>query len=87
MAVYRQDRRRRLTLVLLIITSLVLITLDQQGTGVVSTLRSAAQDVVSPLQDVADRAISPASDFFDCLGRADELQAENERLRRQNAGL
>ena len=59
MAVYRQDRRRRITLVLLIITSLVLITLDQQGTGVVCTLRSGAQDVISPLQDVADSAISP----------------------------
>ena len=87
MAVYRQDRRRRLTLILLIVSSLVLITLDQQGTGVVSTLRSAAQDVVSPLQDVADTAISPVTDFFDSLGRADELQAENEQLRRRNAGL
>ena len=33
MAVYRQDRRRRLTLVLLVITSLALITLDEQGLG------------------------------------------------------
>ena len=87
MAVYRQDRRRRVTLVLLIIMSLVLITLDQQGTGVVATLRSTAQDVISPLQDAADSAISPVSDFFDSLGRADELQSENEQLRRQNAGL
>ena len=87
MAVYRHDRRRRITLVMLIITSLVLITLDQQGTGVVGSVRSAAQDVISPLQDVADDAISPVSDFFDSLGRGDELQAENERLRRQNAGL
>jgi rod shape-determining protein MreC len=87
MVVYRQDRRRRITLVMLIITSLVLITLDQQGTGVVATLRSAAQDVIAPLQDLADDAISPATDFFDSLGRADELQSENERLRRANAGL
>ena len=87
MAVYRQDRRRRITLVMLIITSLVLITLDQQGTGVVATLRSTAQDVISPLQDVADSAISPVTDFFDSLGRGNELEAENERLRRQNAGL
>jgi rod shape-determining protein MreC len=87
MAVYRHDRRRRITLVMLIITSLVLITLDQQGTGVVGSLRTAAQDVVAPLQDLADDAISPVSDFFDSLGRSDDLRAENERLRRQNAGL
>jgi rod shape-determining protein MreC len=87
MAVYRQDRRRRITLVMLIITSLVLITLDQQGTGVVGSVRSSAQDVIAPLQDLADEVVSPVTDFFDRLGRADELQAENERLRRKNAEL
>jgi rod shape-determining protein MreC len=87
MVVYRQDRRRRITLVMLIITSLVLITLDQNGTGVVSTLRSGAQDVISPLQDLADDAISPVTDFFDGLGRGDELARENERLRARNAEL
>src|SRR6516162_8301272 len=87
MAVYRHDRRRRITLVMLIITSLVLITLDQQGTGVVGSVRSAAQDVISPLQSVADDAISPVRDFFDSLGRADDLKAENDKLRRQNADL
>jgi rod shape-determining protein MreC len=87
MAVYRQDRRRRITLVMLIITSLVLITLDQNGTGVVGTLRSGAQDVISPLQDLADDAISPVTDFFDSLGRGDELERENERLRIKNAEL
>ncbi|HEY7105890.1 MAG TPA: rod shape-determining protein MreC [Acidimicrobiia bacterium] len=87
MAVYRQDRRRRITLVMLIITSLVLITLDQQGAGVIGTIRSGAQDVISPLQRLADDAISPVTDFFDGLGRGDELQKENARLRSENAEL
>ena len=87
MVVYRHDRRRRITLVLLIITSLVLITLDQQGTGVVGSLRSGAQDLISPLQNLADDAISPATDFFDSLGRGDELEAENDRLHREVASL
>ena len=87
MAVYRHDRRRRITLVVLIISSLVLITLDQQNSAVVGSVRDAAHDVISPFQDVADDAISPVGDFFDSLGRANELEAENERLRQQITGL
>ncbi len=81
--VYRHDRRRRLTLVLLVITSLALISLDERGSAVINSARTAAQDVVSPLQSLADDVINPVTDWFDGLGRADELQAENERLRAQ----
>jgi cell shape-determining protein MreC len=52
--VYRQDRRRRLTLVLLVITSLVLISLDERGSAVLDSVRSAAQDVIAPVQGVVD---------------------------------
>jgi rod shape-determining protein MreC len=79
--VYRQDRRRRVTLVLLVLTSLVLISLDERGSGVISSTRSAAQDVVSPVQRLADDVINPAADWLDGLGRASELQDENTRLR------
>jgi len=75
--VYRQDRRRRLTLVLLVITSLVLITLDERGSGVFNSARSAAQDVVAPMQRALDSVIDPVAEFFDGLGRANELRDEN----------
>ena len=87
MVVYRQDRRRRLTLVLLVITSLVLISLDERGSGILDTVRSAAQDVISPAQNVVDDLVNPVADFFDSLGRADELDAENAELRRRIAAL
>jgi rod shape-determining protein MreC len=87
MAVYRQDRRRRITLVLLIVTSLALITFDQRDSEVVRSVRSFAQDVVSPIQGVADDAISPVTDFFDSIGQADNLREENAQLRRTNADL
>jgi rod shape-determining protein MreC len=83
--VYRQSRRRRLTLVLIVVTSLALITLDQSGAGVVSTVRSAAQDVVAPVQNLVDDVVSPVHDLFTGLGRGNELQAENEKLRRELA--
>src|ERR1700712_424174 len=83
MDISRHDRRRRLTLVLLIITSLALVTLDERGSGIINSARSAAQDVVSPLQDAADSAINPATDWVDGLGRANELADQNEKLRQQ----
>lgn len=85
MVVYRQSRRRRITLFLIVVTSLALITLDQTGAGVVGSMRTAAQDVVAPLQNLADDVINPVTDFFDSLGRADELEAENQKLRRELA--
>jgi rod shape-determining protein MreC len=85
--VYRQDRRRRLTLVLLVITSLVLISLDERGSAVLDSVRSAAQDVIAPVQGVVDDLVDPAADFIDSLGRADELAAENSRLRNRIAEL
>jgi rod shape-determining protein MreC len=81
--VYRQDRRRRVTLVLLVLTALALMTLDERGSGVINSARTAAQDVVSPLQTLADDVINPTSDWLDGLGRANELQDENQRLRQQ----
>jgi rod shape-determining protein MreC len=85
--VYQKDRRRRLTLVLLVVTSLVLITLDERGSGVLNTIRGTAQDVIAPMQRAIDSVIDPVVDFFDGLGRADELESDNERLREENAKL
>jgi rod shape-determining protein MreC len=79
----RHDRRRRLTLVALVITSLALVSLDERGSGIINSARTAAQDVVSPVQELADDVINPVSDWLDGLGRANELQDENEQLRRQ----
>jgi rod shape-determining protein MreC len=85
--VYRQGRRRRVTLILVVVTSLFLITLDQRGAGVIGSMRTAAHDVISPLQSLADDVINPASDFFSGLGRGNELAEENKDLRRENAAL
>jgi rod shape-determining protein MreC len=85
--VHHQDRRRRVTLVLLIITSLVLISLDERGSAVLNTARSTAQDVIAPLQRAIDGVVDPVAEFFDGLGRADEFEAANQKLRDENAKL
>jgi rod shape-determining protein MreC len=79
----RHDRRRRLTLVLLIITSLALMSLDERGSGIINSARSTAQSVISPVQNLADDAINPAADWLDGLGRANELQDKNQKLQRE----
>jgi rod shape-determining protein MreC len=81
--VYRQSRRRRVTLVLLVLTSLALMSLDERGSSLITSARTAAQDVVSPVQTLADDVFNPVSEWFDSLGRANELQDENTRLREQ----
>jgi rod shape-determining protein MreC len=78
----RHDRRRRVTLALLVVTSLALVSLDERGSGLIDSARTAAQDVVAPVQHLADDAINPVADWLDGLGRASELQDENARLRR-----
>ncbi len=83
MDISRHDRRRRLTLVLLIITSLALVSLDERGSAIIDSARTAAQDVVSPVQDLADDVINPVADWLDGLGRANELQDQNDKLRQQ----
>ena len=83
MDISRYSRRRRLTLVLLVITSLALVSLDERGSGIINSARTAAQDVVSPIQDLADEVFNPAANWIEGLGRANELQDENEQLRRE----
>jgi rod shape-determining protein MreC len=70
-------------LVLLVITSLALVSLDERGSAVINSARTAAQDFVSPLQDLADDVFNPVSDWLDGLGRANELQDQNEKLQRE----
>ena len=68
------------------VTSLALISLDQSGAGVVSHRPDRGRRTWwRPIQNLADDAINPVSNFFDSLGRANELESENAKLRRQLA--
>ena len=55
------------------------MSLDERGSGIINSARTAAQDVVSPMQDLADDVFNPAADWLDGLGRANELQDQNEQ--------
>ncbi len=88
MAVYRRSQRRTL-LVLLVLTSVTLITLDLRGggDGPIGFARSAARDAFAPVESLADTVFSPLGDFVDGITRADSLKTQNEELRRRVAEL
>ncbi|HEX4493815.1 MAG TPA: rod shape-determining protein MreC [Acidimicrobiia bacterium] len=79
--------RRRYVLVLLVLTAVTLITLDQrQGdSGAVGTLGRVAHRVVDPVSNVASDIMSPVSNWFDGIVHAGSLKHDNARLRRELA--
>ena len=84
----RGTNRARLLLVSLLVTSLLLITLDLRGANVVAAVRSATQTVLSPFQSAGSAILSPIGNFFSELfnlgntrERIEELERENEKLK------
>lgn len=87
---YGGDNRGRLLLIILIVTSLFLITLDLRGVAVIEGAREGAQTAITPFQRVGSWAVSPFRNFISDvthLGRTrnqiEHLKAENDALRLQ----
>lgn len=89
MAVYRRPARSRFTLLLLVLTSITLLTLDYRGTGsgVVEAVKDGARDVFAPVQDASDTIFSPVGNFVGGVLHYGDLKSENERLRQENDEL
>lgn len=82
MAVYRRSRRHRFFLLLLVLTSITVITLDYRGAGggSLESVRRSARDALAPLQSAASNALEPVGNFFGGVTRYRSLQKENARL-------
>jgi rod shape-determining protein MreC len=85
---YGGDNRGRLLLIVLIVTSLFLITLDLRGVQVIDGLRTGTQTILTPVQKVGSWVVSPVRNFLSDvthLGRTrnqiEKLKAENDALR------
>lgn len=84
------EGRARLLLVILIVTSLFLITLDLRGVKVLDSFKQGTQTVLSPFQRAGAAVLNPVKDFFSDvtnLGRTgnqiEKLEAENAELKLQ----
>ena len=60
-----RGNRRRTVLILLILVSITVITLDSRGgnSGIGGTVRNTARDVFAPIQDGVDSALAPIGDW------------------------
>lgn len=83
MAVSRRGARPRFTLLLLVLTSVTLLTLDFRGDGALSGLRGGAREVLSPLQGIAGAVTRPLGDIVQGVIHRGDLEAENAQLRAQ----
>lgn len=83
MALSRHHGRSRFTLILLVLTSVTLLTLDFKGFGPLESARSTVLNAFAPVGDAATKVFSPIGDAWNSTFHHDELLAENERLREQ----
>ena len=81
MPIYSVSRRRAVAL--LALTSILLITLDQQGNGVVGGARNVFGFVFHPVEEATRVVTRPIQNAWRGVTNYGELEAENERLRDQ----
>jgi rod shape-determining protein MreC len=83
MVVYRRDARRSPVLLMVIFTSLLLITVDSRGSGVIDRLRSTARDAIAPVQNLVDDAFSPIRNAAEGVANYGALKDQNAQLKQK----
>jgi rod shape-determining protein MreC len=81
------ENRGRLLLIILIITSLFLITLDLRGVSVIGGLRTGSQSALSPVQNFGSTVFSPVRNFFSDVIHLGRTRSEMQALREENGNL
>ena len=81
------EGRARLLLVVLIVTSLFLITLDLRGVKVIEGFKQGTQTVLSPFQRAGAVVLNPVKDFFSDVTHLGRTRNQIEKLEAENANL
>jgi rod shape-determining protein MreC len=81
MAIYSAGRRR--TMIILLLTSILLITLDLRGNAVFNAARSGFGYALRPFEIAGDVITKPIARMWNGISEIDDLEAENARLQQQ----
>src|SRR5689334_15966085 len=89
MAVYRRTSRRRYVLLLVVLTSVTLITLDRRNhdAGMLGAVGRTAHSLVAPVQRGVIAIARPVGNWFGGAFDSGSLKSENKKLRGQIADL
>ncbi len=74
---------RRGVIIALVVTSLLLITLDRRGSAVLDGARRVSVDLLAPVRGVVSAVFSPVRGAWNGIFNYDAIQEENDRLREQ----
>ena len=83
----RNGGRARLLLVILMVTSLFLITLDLRGVKVIDGFKQGSQTIISPFQRAGSVVVSPVKNFFSDVTHLGRTRNQIEKLEAENANL
>ncbi|MSX20615.1 MAG: cell shape-determining protein, partial [Actinobacteria bacterium] len=81
------EGRTRLLLIILIVTSLLLITLDLRGVKMLDGVRSGTQNVLAPFQKAGTTVLSPFRNFISDVTHLGRTRNQIEKLKSDNAKL
>jgi len=81
MAIYTAGRRR--TMLILLLSSVLLITLDLRGNTVFNAARSGFGYAMDPFRTAGEVVTRPVTRGSDGMTKVDDLERENERLQQQ----
>ena len=84
---YGGEGRTRFLLIILIVTSLFLITLDLRGVSVLDNARQGTQTILSPFQKAGSVILSPFKNFLSDVTHLGRTRHQIEKLRADNAKL
>lgn len=73
--------RSRLTLILLVLSTITILTLDFRSFGPLESVQGAVRSVIDPFGDAAGSVFSPLTNGWQGLTDFDDVVAENEVLR------
>ncbi|MEY4657996.1 MAG: hypothetical protein RL466_809 [Actinomycetota bacterium] len=84
---YGGDNRGRLLIIVLLVTSLFLITLDLRGVQVIDGLRSGTQTAITPVQKAGSWLVTPFRNFLSDVTNLGRTRSQIERLKEENDKL